>query len=162
MPQSPKLFTCPKCRETYLGTEPLPDCPHCGYDYREKEGFRWDVVVYLLVPPADEELAATTAPTLKAVPPSPEDTAAAAVPMTRAIAPERTQIYTGTRIPSPIPTVLEVPRGLHETEDILEVNFGPNHPSTHGVLRLVIDLNGETVVGLRAVIGYLHTGPPAT
>jgi len=48
MPQSPKLFTCPKCRETYLGTEPLPDCPHCGYDYREKEGFRWDVVVYLL------------------------------------------------------------------------------------------------------------------
>jgi len=48
MPQSPKLFTCPKCRHTYLGTEPLPDCPRCGYDYREKEGFRWDVVVYLL------------------------------------------------------------------------------------------------------------------
>src|SRR2546425_444402 len=74
------------------------------------------------------------------------------------IAPELTQIFEGTRIPSAIPTVLEVPRELRETEDILEVNFGPNHPSTHGVLRLVIDLNGETVVGLRAVIGYLHTG----
>src|SRR5437773_12030154 len=40
----------------------------------------------------------------------------------------------------------------------MTVNFGPNHPSTHGVLRLVIDLNGEEVVGLAAVIGYLHTG----
>jgi hypothetical protein len=45
---SPELFTCPKCRHTYLGHEPLPDCPRCGYDYREKEGFRWDVLVYLL------------------------------------------------------------------------------------------------------------------
>src|SRR5947208_13398715 len=74
------------------------------------------------------------------------------------IAPERTQIYERTRIPSPVPTMLQVPQELRETEDILEINFGPNHPSTHGVLRLVIDLNGETVVGLRAVIGYLHTG----
>lgn len=48
MPKGPKLFTCPKCRHTYLGHDPLPDCPHCGYDYRVKEGFRWDVVVYLL------------------------------------------------------------------------------------------------------------------
>ena len=46
--KGPKLFTCPKCRHTYLGHDPLPDCPHCGYDYREKEGFRWDVFVYLL------------------------------------------------------------------------------------------------------------------
>ncbi|MBA2298793.1 MAG: NADH-quinone oxidoreductase subunit D [Actinobacteria bacterium] len=43
-------------------------------------------------------------------------------------------------------------------EDILTVNFGPNHPSTHGVLRLIVDLNGEQVVGLSAVIGYPHTG----
>ena len=43
-------------------------------------------------------------------------------------------------------------------EDILTVNFGPNHPSTHGVLRLIVDLHGEDVVGLEAVIGYLHTG----
>ncbi len=40
----------------------------------------------------------------------------------------------------------------------MQVNFGPNHPSTHGVLRLIVDLDGETVVGLYAVIGYLHTG----
>jgi hypothetical protein len=48
VPQGLKLFTCPKCRHTYLGHDPLPDCPRCGYDYRENEGFRWDVVVYLL------------------------------------------------------------------------------------------------------------------
>jgi hypothetical protein len=48
MPKGPKLFTCPKCRHTYLGHDPLPDCPRCGYDYREKEGFRWDVLVYVL------------------------------------------------------------------------------------------------------------------
>jgi len=71
---------------------------------------------------------------------------------------ERTRIYEGTRIPSPIPTVLQVDPRLREEGDILTVNFGPNHPSTHGVLRLVIDLNGEHVVGLAAVIGYLHTG----
>ena len=70
----------------------------------------------------------------------------------------RTGIYEGTRIPSPIPTVLQVSDELRETGDILQVNFGPNHPSTHGVLRLIVDLNGEEVVGLEAVIGYLHTG----
>jgi NADH-quinone oxidoreductase subunit D len=75
-----------------------------------------------------------------------------------AIAPERTSdapIYEGTRIPSPIPTMLQPAPDL---EDVLTVNFGPNHPSTHGVLRLIVDLHGEDVVGLEAVIGYLHTG----
>jgi NADH-quinone oxidoreductase subunit D len=67
-------------------------------------------------------------------------------------------IYEGSRIPRPIPSVLQVDPELAATGDVLQVNFGPNHPSTHGVLRLVVDLNGETVVGLRAVIGYLHTG----
>jgi NADH-quinone oxidoreductase subunit D len=71
---------------------------------------------------------------------------------------ERRAIYEGTRIPAPIPTVLEVEPTVSEQGDILQVNFGPNHPSTHGVLRLVVDLDGERVVGLRAVIGYLHTG----
>ena len=75
-----------------------------------------------------------------------------------AIASERPRIYEGTRIPSPIPTSLLIPEQLQGSEDILQVNFGPNHPSTHGVLRLVVDLHGETVVGLRAVVGYLHTG----
>jgi NADH-quinone oxidoreductase subunit D len=70
----------------------------------------------------------------------------------------RTPIYEGTRIPHPIPTVLEVDPALRERGDILEINFGPNHPSTHGVLRLIVELNGERVEGLAAVIGYLHTG----
>jgi NADH-quinone oxidoreductase subunit D len=67
-------------------------------------------------------------------------------------------IYELSRIPRPIPTVLQVDPKLREEGDILEVNFGPNHPSTHGVLRLVVELNGERVVGLKAVVGYLHTG----
>ena len=69
-----------------------------------------------------------------------------------------TRIYEGTRIPYPVPTILEVDPSKHRLDDILTVNFGPNHPSTHGVLRLVVDLDGETVAGIRAVIGYLHTG----
>ena len=69
-----------------------------------------------------------------------------------------TRVYEGTRIPRPVPTILEVDPDKHRLEDILRVNFGPNHPSTHGVLRLVVDLDGETVAGIRAVIGYLHTG----
>ncbi|WP_239332652.1 NADH-quinone oxidoreductase subunit D [Frankia sp. CiP3] len=40
----------------------------------------------------------------------------------------------------------------------LTVNMGPQHPSTHGVLRLVLEIEGETVVQTRVVIGYLHTG----
>ncbi len=75
-----------------------------------------------------------------------------------ALAPERPKIYEGSRIPSPVPTILAVPPELRDSDDILEVNFGPNHPSTHGVLRLVVELHGEHVVGLRAVVGYLHTG----
>src|SRR3954466_11721471 len=67
-------------------------------------------------------------------------------------------VYEGTKIPHPIPSVLQPSQALVDSGDIMEVNFGPNHPSTHGVLRLVADLDGETVVGLRAVIGYLHTG----
>jgi NADH-quinone oxidoreductase subunit D len=38
------------------------------------------------------------------------------------------------------------------------VNMGPQHPSTHGVLRLVIEIDGETVVSLAPDVGYLHTG----
>ncbi|NYF51475.1 NADH dehydrogenase (quinone) subunit D [Tunturiibacter gelidoferens] len=38
------------------------------------------------------------------------------------------------------------------------INMGPQHPSTHGVLRLVIEVDGETIVGLAPDIGYLHTG----
>jgi NADH-quinone oxidoreductase subunit D len=38
------------------------------------------------------------------------------------------------------------------------VNMGPQHPSTHGVLRLVLELDGEYVISARPVVGYLHTG----
>ncbi|MDG3010718.1 NADH-quinone oxidoreductase subunit D [Rhodococcus sp. D2-41] len=43
-------------------------------------------------------------------------------------------------------------------EDRIVVNMGPQHPSTHGVLRLVLDIEGETVTQARCGIGYLHTG----
>ncbi|MGJ9413259.1 NADH-quinone oxidoreductase subunit D [Aeromicrobium sp. CF4.19] len=42
--------------------------------------------------------------------------------------------------------------------DRIVVNMGPQHPSTHGVLRLVLEIDGETVKDARAGIGYLHTG----
>jgi NADH-quinone oxidoreductase subunit D len=44
------------------------------------------------------------------------------------------------------------------TDETLTVNMGPQHPSTHGVLRLVLELDGETVTHLHPIIGYLHTG----
>jgi NADH-quinone oxidoreductase subunit D len=43
-------------------------------------------------------------------------------------------------------------------EERIIVNMGPQHPSTHGVLRLVLELEGETVTQVRPGIGYLHTG----
>ena len=40
----------------------------------------------------------------------------------------------------------------------MTLNMGPQHPSTHGVLRVVLELDGETIVSARPDIGYLHTG----
>jgi NADH-quinone oxidoreductase subunit D len=45
-----------------------------------------------------------------------------------------------------------------EGDDRVVVNMGPQHPSTHGVLRLILELEGETVKEARCGIGYLHTG----
>jgi len=42
--------------------------------------------------------------------------------------------------------------------DHLLVNLGPQHPATHGVLRLVVELDGETVVRVIPHVGYLHSG----
>ncbi|MBI1865267.1 MAG: NADH-quinone oxidoreductase subunit D, partial [Nitrospirae bacterium] len=42
------------------------------------------------------------------------------------------------------------------------LNMGPQHPSTHGVLRVMLELDGETVLRLKPVIGYLHTGMEKT
>ncbi|HVL32352.1 MAG TPA: NADH dehydrogenase subunit D, partial [Actinomycetota bacterium] len=44
------------------------------------------------------------------------------------------------------------------SDDTLVINMGPQHPSTHGVLRLVLEIDGETVINAHSVIGYLHTG----
>jgi len=45
-----------------------------------------------------------------------------------------------------------------ESDERVVVNMGPQHPSTHGVLRLILELDGETVTEARCGIGYLHTG----
>lgn len=57
--------------------------------------------------------------------------------------------------PTPAPLYADV-NGLRSEEMIL--NMGPQHPSTHGVLRLVLVLDGEVVVSCTPVIGYLHRG----
>ena len=49
---------------------------------------------------------------------------------------------------------IEIPAGTRN----LVLNMGPQHPSTHGVLRLVLELDGETIVRATCDIGYLHTG----
>ena len=43
-------------------------------------------------------------------------------------------------------------------KDYMEVNFGPHHPSTHGVFRFIARIDGEKIVGVEPVIGYLHRG----
>src|SRR5690348_14414918 len=48
--------------------------------------------------------------------------------------------------------------GSEVHDERLVLNMGPQHPSTHGVLRLVLELEGETVTDARVVVGYLHTG----
>src|SRR5262249_23668667 len=63
--------------------------------------------------------------------------------------------YPPAEVLSPCPSVLQAPAG---DPDLMELNLGPNHPSTHGVLRLVAMLDGETVGGLRNEPGYVHTG----
>ncbi len=52
--------------------------------------------------------------------------------------------------------IVDEASALHEERIV--VNMGPQHPSTHGVLRLILELDGETVTEARAGIGYLHTG----
>jgi len=47
-------------------------------------------------------------------------------------------------------------------DETMIINMGPQHPSTHGVLRLMLELDGETVVRSKPVVGYLHTGMEKT
>ena len=57
------------------------------------------------------------------------------------------------------PTSIDVERPEDET---MIINMGPQHPSTHGVLRLMLELDGEFVLRTKPVIGYLHTGMEKT
>jgi len=52
--------------------------------------------------------------------------------------------------------------GTQSDDQTMIINMGPQHPSTHGVLRLMLELNGETVLRCKPVIGYLHTGMEKT
>jgi NADH-quinone oxidoreductase subunit D len=49
-------------------------------------------------------------------------------------------------------------RELEPETELLTINMGPHHPATHGVLRLIVELEGEVVRDLKPVTGYLHTG----
>jgi NADH-quinone oxidoreductase subunit D len=62
-----------------------------------------------------------------------------------------------SRIEVPIPFPVEAEEEAY-AEDTMVLNMGPQHPSTHGVLRLVLELDGEVVVKCTPVIGYLHRG----
>jgi NADH-quinone oxidoreductase subunit D len=67
-------------------------------------------------------------------------------------------------VPSQVPGVGQQapqsppPATRHLAPELLHINLGPQHPSTHGVLRLELVLDGEVVVSCKPVIGYLHTG----
>ena len=54
--------------------------------------------------------------------------------------------------------ILTAPVAEGAKDQHMVLNMGPQHPSTHGVLRLVLEIDGEIVVRLYPEIGYLHTG----
>jgi len=59
---------------------------------------------------------------------------------------------------SPLEEQLGEVEGDGTTQEMLTLNFGPHHPATHGVLRLLVTLQGELVRDVKPVIGYVHTG----
>ena len=52
----------------------------------------------------------------------------------------------------------EAGEALEPEHELLTINMGPHHPATHGVLRLLVSLEGEVVLDLKPIIGYVHTG----
>ena len=64
------------------------------------------------------------------------------------------------RLPAPETLILPEMQNLErdfETQDLM-INMGPQHPSTHGVLRLVLTIDGEVVTEVVPYIGYMHRG----
>src|SRR5579863_3167720 len=61
-----------------------------------------------------------------------------------------------TRVGSPLD--LDPPEKTSPDANELILNMGPQHPATHGVLRVILRLDGEKGLGLECVIGYLHRG----
>src|SRR4051794_32840086 len=61
-------------------------------------------------------------------------------------------------IPGNVGTVAEEEQPLQTAPRRMVLNMGPQHPSTHGVLRLLMELDGETIMKCTPDIGYLHTG----
>ena len=55
-------------------------------------------------------------------------------------------------------TLSSEPAGPGETHELMTLNIGPHHPSTHGVLRLLVTIEGEVIRDLKPIIGYVHTG----
>jgi len=64
-----------------------------------------------------------------------------------------------TKTPYTVPSPQQIIQpALDGKQDTMVLNMGPHHPSTHGVLRLVVELDGETVVNVAPDVGFLHTG----
>ncbi len=59
---------------------------------------------------------------------------------------------------APVEEQLEPAGSEGTTAELLTLNFGPHHPATHGVLRLLVTLQGEIVRDIKPIIGYVHTG----
>jgi NADH-quinone oxidoreductase subunit D len=59
---------------------------------------------------------------------------------------------------APLEEQVAVQRSGQRTSELLTLNIGPHHPATHGVLRLLVTLEGEVVRDIKPIIGYVHTG----
>src|SRR5271166_3180781 len=59
---------------------------------------------------------------------------------------------------APVEDQLDGVVGGETTDELLTLNFGPHHPATHGVLRLLVTLQGEVVRDIKPIVGYVHTG----
>ncbi|MGI9096659.1 MAG: hypothetical protein ACR2JL_05045, partial [Candidatus Limnocylindrus sp.] len=60
--------------------------------------------------------------------------------------------------PAPTPQTERQAEFLNLRDGEMFINMGPQHPSTHGVLRIIVKVNGEQVIDLDPVLGYLHRG----